>query len=168
MIVLSWAITYWIDASEINTLAEKLFTVIPKQAIEEAKRKVALEAQRYIMAEAPIPISKAGRIERGPLWSTVTIDIVGDGYSVGPTKKVSGHWDLASIIEFGSAGGQILRPRTKKVMKFFYKGKMWFRDKVRRGSIAPNPFVLRARNKLSSQIPAIVRYIFISKFLEVT
>ena len=89
---------------------------------------------------------------------------MGDGYSVGPTKKVSGHWDLASILEFGSAGGKIIRSRTGKLMKFIgtnkYAGKLIFASNVIRGSIAPNPFVGRARDKLAPEVPIIVKDIF--------
>ena len=162
------SISYWIDASQIESLAEKLFIQVPEHAIEDAKREVAQMAKNYIMAEAPTSFGKESQHTGTPLWSTVTIDIVGDGYSVGPTKKVSCHWDLASIIEFGSAGGQILRPRTKKMMKFLYKGKTWFKNRVIRGSIAPNPFVGRARDKLAPEVPIIVKDVFLRLFREVS
>ena len=117
---------------------------------------------------------KSGRGYRGePMrFTTKAFDRSTGGeivFVVTPTKTVDGY-KLADILEHGSTGGAKITPVSKKLLKFIgtkaYGGKVLFKKQVTRGTIPPQLFADRTKNRLESEASEILERVIINEYIK--
>jgi len=144
-------IIYNVSLENLDALIEKIFTEIPEKVQRELFDEVVWNVETSLKVAAPK--------KSGGLSDSIRTDRIGkfDAFT-GPTKKVDGY-DLGSILEVGSKGGQILTPRTKSYMKFRWRktGATHYFKSVTRGAIAPRRWV---RNTVRRIVPEIKRIVY--------
>ena len=119
-------VNYSITLNQLPETLRKIASDIPKQYFKQITRELAGECMFYMMQYSPSSL-KAGRGYRGPpLRFSIEVKDRSSGtsapaYLVTPTKMVHssrGSHNLASILEAGSEGGQLLVPVNAQAMKF--------------------------------------------------
>jgi len=144
-------VVYEVDISQLDSTLDKVFLEIPEQAREEFLDKIGV----VIRGRLGQAIRGLFMGATGGLDASIVVHKGRDYVEVGPTKKVSsskGVYDLGLILEKGSKGGQVITPINKKKLRFYWKGRWHFRDRVTRGSTPAYFFVRRTRDTLEPEI----------------
>lgn len=107
-----------------------------EERMREAGTLAVLFAKSHIVKGKSFPggwpSSRTGALKAGYTQKVVKINL---GYEL----QISNSTLQSFILQNGSIGGQIIRPKKAKVLSFIINGKRIFARKVRRGSIEPRP-----------------------------
>ena len=119
-------LTYNVTLSQLPKMLKMIFEEVPEKYLKDITRKYASVVNSKMQTNSPSSL-KSGRGHRGaPLRFSVktkdeTKDVKNPTYFITPTKMVSssrGTYNLASILEDGSKGGQKIVPVNAKMLKF--------------------------------------------------
>ena len=155
---------YTVSVEELLPTIKHIIHTTTPAAIREATRELAIRATGIMVEEAPSSI-QSGRGYRGPSLKhsvrRVDHSVPSEAiYTITPTKMVTGEKGkkhaLWKILHYGSTNQRIIYPVNKKMLKFTYGGKTWFKYKVRRGIIPPHPFVERTKDRTVQEATGIL------------
>lgn len=166
-------VTYDIDITQLNQVLEEVFRRVPQAFTEKVLDKSSEVIKKRMQENSPV-----GRFfrQKPSLKDSIRIEREGDNSRlIGPTKKVDGH-DLGTIMELGSKGGQIIKPKpakrrmrglqepkvlspAKKALRFYWKktGKIHYMSKVTRGTIEPRYFIRKTAGQMRQELPSEIR-----------
>jgi hypothetical protein len=167
--------TYYVELGRLNEVIEQIYDRVPEifteRILDESSKLI-----RKRMRENT-PVGRFGR-QKPSLQDSITIEKISDEEThIGPTKKVDGY-DLGTIMELGSKGGQIIKPRApvrrmrllrepeivkpaKKALRFYWKktGKIHYMNKVTRGTIEPFYFIRKTAGQMRQELVPLVKKI---------
>jgi hypothetical protein len=107
-------ITYLVDIKRMDQVIRKFFLEDTEKIMDEIVDRAANKARMDMLVNCPSSV-KSGRGYRGkPLSSSIKMEAIhgGNGWLIGPTKKVDGY-DLGTLLEQGSASHTKIVPRQK-------------------------------------------------------
>jgi len=147
-----------IDTDDIVKSTINILEKVPTAVWREARRKGALRVKGLFYKYLPEGRSNRQNRKRR-LRSKIHMKFTNKQAEIYPGKRVysefGGSYYLGAILEAGSPGGTIIRPRRAKYLRFRWRGKNWRLLSVRRGTIPPQGFMEKVMRDAREEMPKI-------------